>query len=142
MFAVEVLRRYLVQEYARNAASPVEEVVPYYEIDEQRRLDVAGLDANGEIVVAGEAERINHDSRRAVPEDFDKMADCGVDEAIWVVPKQAAGHKVLSALNEPLEGRPRIDKTYAKTTPPQQFRIDAPGLTAMYPASLLRDQLE
>ena len=88
------------------------------------------LDETGEIVVAGEAERINHDVGRAVPEDFDKMADCDVEEAgIWVVPKQADGHRVLAALNKPLEGEPRVEKTYAKTTPPQQFRIDTPGFS-------------
>ena len=141
VFAVEVLRQYLDHEYAQHVESAVVDVVPYYEIDEQRRLDVAGLDETGEIVVAGEAERINHDVGRAVPEDFDKMADCDVEEAIWVVPKQADGHRVLAALNEPLEGEPRVEKTYAKTTPPQQFRIDTPGLTAMYPAGWLRDQL-
>jgi uncharacterized protein len=136
-----VLRQYFVSEYAQNVESTVVDVVPYYEIDEQRRLDVAGLNENGEVVVAGEAERINHDVGRAVPEDYDKMADCGVEEAIWVVPKQADGHKVLMALNEPLEGKPRVEKTYAKTTPPQQFRIETAGLTAVYPAEWLRDRL-
>ncbi|WP_458207700.1 hypothetical protein [Haladaptatus sp. NG-SE-30] len=142
VFAVEVLRQYLDHEYVQNAKSAVVDVVPYYEIDEQRRLDVAGLDADGEIVVAGEVERVNHDIRRAVPEDFDKMADSDVEEAIWVVPKQAAGHKVLAALNDPLEGTPRVEKTYAETTPPQQFRIDTPGMTAIYPVGWLRDRLD
>ncbi|MFB6272838.1 MAG: hypothetical protein ABEL51_08105, partial [Salinibacter sp.] len=31
----------------------------------------------------------------------------------------------------PPEGEARVEKTYAPTTPPQQFRIDTPGLTAM-----------
>ena len=72
---------------------------------------------------------------------FDKMAACGVEEAIWIVMTQSAGHKVLQALNDPPEGAPRVEKTYASTTPPQQFRIETQGLTAIYPAAWLRDSL-
>ncbi|WP_224448663.1 ATP-binding protein [Haloprofundus salilacus] len=138
--AIEVARQHLIEAYLENPESSVVEVVPYYDIDDRRRLDIAGLDADGTIVVAVEAERVNHDNRRAAPEDFDKIADCNVDDAIWVVMTQSAGHAVLQALNDPLEGDPRVEKTYAKTTPPQQFRIDTPGLTAMYPVEWLRDQ--
>jgi hypothetical protein len=142
VLGVEVGRRYLQAAYLENEASPVVEVIPYYDIDDQRRLDVAGLDAEGNVVVAVEVERVNHDIRRAVPDDFDKMADCGVEAAIWIVMTQADGHAVLSALNDPLEGLVRVEKTYAKTTPPQQFRIDTPGMTAVYPAEWLRDRLD
>ncbi|WP_231554228.1 ATP-binding protein [Halobellus rufus] len=142
VLAVEVGRQYLEAEYVEDPDSAVVEVVPYYELDDQHRLDIAGLDANENIVVALEAERINNDVRRAVVDDFDKMAACDVEEAIWVVMKQADGHAVLQALNDPLEGTQRVKKTYAKTTPPQQFRIDTPGLTAIYPAEWLRDQMD
>lgn len=165
VFAVEVGRRYLIQEYVEDPDSPVTEVIPYYDLDrdetlsaaafmgsdeaveeavddfEQRRLDVAALDAEGEIVVALEAERVNNDVSRAVPDDFDKIAECDVEEAIWVVMSQSAGHDVLAALNDPADGEPRVEKTYADTTPPQQFRIETPGLTAMYPVGWLRNQL-
>lgn len=142
VFAVEVARQYLERAYADDPESTVVEVIPYYDLDDQHRLDIAALDENGEIVVAVEAERVNHDIRRAAPEDFDKIAACDVDEAIWVVMTQSEGHDVLHALNNPLEGEPRVEKTYANTTPPQQFRIDTPGLTAMYPAEWLRDRDE
>ncbi|WP_256545687.1 type IV secretory system conjugative DNA transfer family protein [Halobellus inordinatus] len=141
VLAVEVARQYLEYEYVADPESAVVEVVPYYDLDDQHRLDIAALDDAGEIRVAVEAERINNDVARAVPVDFDKMAACDVDEAIWVVMKQADGHAVLQALNDPLEGEPRVTKTYAKTTPPQQFRIETPGLTAVYPAEWLRDQM-
>ena len=95
----------------------------------------------GEFVVTVEVERINHDVKRAVPEDYDKMAACDPDEAIWLVMTQSGGHDVLAALNDPPEGPPRVEKSYAVTTPPQQFRIDAPGLTAIYPIEWLRDTL-
>jgi hypothetical protein len=138
VFAVEVGRRWLEQEYVGDPDSPVVEVVPYYDLDGHHRLDIAGVDADGEIRVAVEAERVNHDLREAVPADFDKIAACDVDEAIWIVMTQSAGHDVLQALNDPPDGEPRVEKTYAETTPPQQFRIDTPGLTAMYPAEWLR----
>ncbi len=139
VFGIEVTRRYLEEAYAANPDSSVSEVIPYYELDDQHRLDLAGVSSDGEIIVTAEVERINHDTRRAVPEDFDKMAACEPEAAIWVVMKQADGHKILSALNDPLEGTPRVEKTYAETTPPQQFRIDTPGMTAVYPAEWLRD---
>ncbi|WP_458206701.1 type IV secretory system conjugative DNA transfer family protein [Haladaptatus sp. NG-SE-30] len=142
VFAVEVARQYLEAEYVDNPESSVTDVIPYYDIDDQRRLDIAGLDADENIVVAVEAERVNNDVRRAVLDDFDKIADCTVEEAIWVVMTQSDGHAVLGALNDPLEGEPRVEKTYSKTTPPQQFRIDSPGMTAMYPAEWLRDQFD
>ncbi|MFB6202660.1 MAG: hypothetical protein ABEI98_11715 [Halorhabdus sp.] len=141
VFAVEVGRRWLEQEYVADPESPVVEVVPYYDLDGNHRLDIAGIDDAGEIRVAVEAERVNHDLREAVPADYDKIAACGVDEAIWIVMTQSAGHDVLQALNDPPDGEPRVDKSYATTTPPQQFRIDTPGLTAMYPAEWLRDRV-
>jgi len=142
VFAVEVGRRWLEQEYVADPDSPVVEVVPYYDLDGHHRLDIAGVDADGAIRVAVEAERVNHDLREAVPDDFDKIAACEVDEAIWIVMTQSAGHDVLQALNDPPDGTPRVEKTYAETTPPQQFRIDTPGLTAMYPAEWLRARLQ
>lgn len=142
VFAVEVATQYLERNYVEDPDSSVTEVIPYYDLDDQHRLDIAGLDSEGEIVVAVEAERVNHDVLRAVPDDFDKIAACDVEEAIWVVMTQSEGHAVLQALNNPPEGEPRVEKTYAKTTPPQQFRIDTPGLTAMYPAEWLRDRLD
>ncbi|WP_226007463.1 ATP-binding protein [Natrinema salinisoli] len=139
VFGIEVTRQYLEEAYAANPQSDVTEVIPYYELDDQHRLDLAGVSDDGEIIVTAEVERINHDIGRAVPDDFDKMAACDPEAAIWVVMKQADGHRLLSALNDPLEGDPRVEKTYAKTTPPQQFRIDTPGMTAVYPAEWLRD---
>lgn len=93
------------------------------------------------MTVAIEAERVNHDIIRAVPDDFDKMAACDPDEAIWIVMSGPAGHTILEALNDPPEGPIRVEKTYAEATPPQQFRIDTDGLTAMYPVRYLRGKL-
>jgi hypothetical protein len=142
VLAVEVGRRYLEQAFLRNPDSSVAEVVAYHDIDEKRRLDAAALDADGEVVVALEAERINHDVNEAVPADFDKMAACNPLEAIWVVPTIADAHDVLAALNDPPDGTPRVEKSYSRTVPPQKFRIDAPGCTAIYPLERLRDRLD
>ncbi|WP_276248593.1 ATP-binding protein [Haladaptatus sp. YSMS36] len=163
VFAVDVLRRYIQKAYVEDSDSPVVEVVPYYEIREggvaaadfmgsgeeidgseefeMHRLDCVGLDADGEILIVGEAERINHDYRRAVPEDYDKMAACEPVEAIWVVMDRKGGHSVLSALNDPTDSKTRVEKTYVESTPPNQFRIDAPGLTQMYSVAWLRDNM-
>lgn len=52
---------------------------------------------------------------------------------------QSAGHDVLEAMNDLFDGPVWIDKTYSKTTPPYQFRIDSPGMTAIYPIEWLKD---
>jgi hypothetical protein len=162
---VEAARRWLQSEYVADPESAAEEVVTYYEVSEgsadaaafmggdeepesvadnfeRRRLDCVALDADGDVVVAVEAERVNHDVRRAVPDDYDKMAACEPAEAIWVVLSHSAGHEILEALNEPLEGEPRVEKTYSSTSPPQRFVIDKPGLTAVYPLTWLQRQFE
>lgn len=141
VFGVEVGRQYLEAAYVDDPDSPVVEVIPYYELDENRRLDLAGLDAKGDIVITVEVERVNNDINQAVPDDFDKMAACTPEEAIWIVMTQSAAHQVLAALRNPPDHTPRVEKTYAETTPPHQFRIDTPGLTAMYPVEYVRDTL-
>jgi len=147
VLAVEVGRRLLVQAHRDDPDSNVERVVPYYEFDDEdddRRLDVAGLNTDGEVVATVEAERINKDIHYAVPEDYDKMADCDPETAVWLVMRQADAHEVLSVLNDPPDGagEPRVEKTYAETTPPQQFTIDTPGLTDIYPVEWVRDRLD
>ncbi|QIO24237.1 ATP-binding protein [Haloarcula sp. JP-L23] len=169
VLAVEVGRRYLEAAYEHDDDSPVIDVIPYFELDERdctvvpaasamggnedeltdaaseydrHRIDAVGLDAEGRIVVTLEAERINHDLRRAVPEDFDKMAACDPDEAIWVTMSHSEAHRVLSALNDPLEGDPRIEKTYSESTPASEFRIDTPGCTGMYTVEQVRDMVD
>ncbi|MFC6723678.1 hypothetical protein ACFQE1_04615 [Halobium palmae] len=141
VLSVEVGRRFLVQEYVDDTESAVVEVIPYYDLDGHHRLDLAGVDADGTIRVALEVERINHDFRRAVPEDFDKMAECDLEAAIWIVMTRQGAHDVLHALRNPLEGEPRIEKSYSQNTAPRDFKIDTPGLTAVYTVEYVRDTL-
>ena len=137
--------RHLQRAYVEDGDSPVTEVSPYHEVTvdgTKRRLDIAGVDADGKVVVAVEVERLNHDHRRAVLEDFDKMAACDVAEAIWVVMTQADGHNLVDALYDPVEGDPRLGKTYAQTTPLPQFKFDEPGLTDIYSVEKLRESVD
>ncbi|RLM89972.1 ATP-binding protein [Haloarcula sp. Atlit-7R] len=164
---VEALARYLEHAYADDAESPVVEVSRYHEPGQsklphipaetamggadtpdtaadrtdQRRFDVVGLDADGEIVIVAEAERLNNDVAEAVVADFDKMAARDPAEAIWVVPSRSAATRVVEALNDPPEGPPRVEKTYSSGTPPKQYRIDEPGLSQILTFSTLRDRL-
>lgn len=163
VYGVELGVDLLEQQYEADPDSPVETVQPYHEVTEgelpasafmgdetetvptdagyeRHRLDVAGLDGDGNVVVAIEVERVNNDLKTAAPDDFDKIAACDPDEAIWIVMTRSAGHEVLAALNDPAEGDPRIKKTYSQNTPPQQFRIDTAGMTALYPASYLESE--
>ncbi|WP_139171219.1 type IV secretory system conjugative DNA transfer family protein [Halorientalis regularis] len=160
----EVLRRWIVQNYKQDDTSPVETVHTYYEVQEGelaaaafmddtgvpadadsitfRRLDVVGLDADGSIVVTGEAERIHGDKYEAIPDDFDTMAACEPEQAIWVVPRQSDGAEVLEGLNEPSDGRPRVETTYSTNSPPRKYQVDTAGLTDIYTVSKLLDDLE
>lgn len=133
--------RYLEQAYVEDPDSSVAEVSPYHEVTvegTQRRLDIAGVNVEGEIVVAVEVERLNHDYRRAVLEDFDKMAACDVEDAVWIVSNQSDAHELLEVLNDPVEGKPRVEKTYASTTRVTEFRVDTPGLTDIFTVERLR----
>ena len=38
-------------------------------------------------------------------------------------------------------GAPRVTDTYSENTPPQQYTIEAPGMTAIYPVRWLQDHL-
>jgi DNA-binding PadR family transcriptional regulator len=142
VLAVEVGRQLLEAEYVSSDASSAVEVRPYFEPEGMHaRLDCAALDADGEVVVAFEAERINKDVREAVPSDFDKMAACEPAEAIWIVMSRSGGHEVLQALNDPPDGEPRVEKTYSESTAPRYFKIDTPGLSAMYSLNYVLDSI-
>jgi len=142
--AVEAGRRFIRKQFVADEGSQVVEAVGYHPVgpDDDHRLDAAGLDASGDVVVALEAERTTNDLREAAPADFDTMADCDPAEAIWVVMNRADGHAVLDALVRPADHQPRVEASYSQGTPPRQFRLNAPGCTAMYTVSNLLDRLD
>lgn len=129
------------QEYSESRRSEAEEIIAYYELEDGHRLDVAGVDADGNVVVCGEVERLNHDYREAAVEDYDKMAACDPEEAIWLVMTLSDGQTLVDALREAPDGTPRVDKEYGQKTPPRQYRIDRPGFTAAYSLRYTRDTL-
>jgi len=136
---VEAMRRGFRRQFVSDPSHPGVRVEPYYGVDDGR-LDVAVLDDDSHVVVAGEAERSNNDTLRAVPDDFDKMAACDPDQAIWVVPDRSTGHEVIRALNNPAEGQPRVPKTYAESTYLPSLSIDEPGLTDIYAIGSFRSK--
>lgn len=124
--------------YVDDDASSAVAVEPYYEVPEGR-LDAAAVDESGDVVAALEAERINHDVTRAVPEDYDKLAAQEPEAAIWIVKNRAAAHEIVEALNTPPDGEPRVQKTYGEQTRPAAFTIEQPGLTDVHTFQSVRD---
>jgi hypothetical protein len=141
ILAVEVARRYLEAEYVNNDDESVVETRPYYGTGDGHRLDLVGLDADGEIAVAVEVERSNQDRKTAAPADFDKIATTGCEDAIWVVMSRSKGHEILTALNDPDDGDQRVGKTYSSGTPIKEVTIDTAGLTEIYTIGYIRDEL-
>ena len=136
---VEYGRRYIEEEFVADPASPVTEAATYVDIA-NGRLDAAGRNADGDIVVALEAERGGNDIARAAVADFDAMAACEPAAAIWVVDSRDTAHDVIGALHDPLSGPQRVTKTYSENTAPGRFTYDTDGLTDMTTlGSLYRD---
>ncbi|MBX0297201.1 hypothetical protein [Haloarcula nitratireducens] len=48
----------------------------------QRRLDLVGLDADGESHTVVEVNRVNNDVRRAVPDGYEQIAACEPVDAL------------------------------------------------------------
>jgi hypothetical protein len=128
--------QFLDQQLVEATDSPATDVVAYYPVD-GKRLDAAAITDNGTIVAAVEAETSTHDHKTAVPVDYDTMAACQPEMALWVVPNRDSGHSVLNALNNPATGDTRVDKTYSASTPPRQFQINADGCTRIISISRL-----
>jgi hypothetical protein len=120
--------RYLADRFVADSDSPAVAVNAYHPVG-ANRLDAAAVAADGDIVAALEAETDTHDHRTGVPADYDTIAACQPDAAVWVVTSRSTGHSVLDALNDPAAGDARVTKTYSESTPPHQFRIDTPGCT-------------
>ncbi|WP_436932487.1 ATP-binding protein [Halosimplex halobium] len=114
-------------------------VETYYPV-EDGRLDVAVLDDAGDVLVTGEAERSNHDTLRAVPADYDKMAACDPDRAVWIVEGRSEGHEIIRALHNPGSGEPRVDRTYSESYALSRIDFDEPGFTDIYTIGSFHNQ--
>jgi len=129
-----------LQTVADSDDTPIETVVRYWDVPESdRTIDVAGLDASGDVVVAIEAERATGDRATAAPADYDTMAGVDPAAALWVVPNRATGHTILRALVNPAEGAPRVQRSEsdlpARTTPLHRLTLTATGCTDLSPLS-------
>lgn len=111
---------------------PIEQVERYWvPPDSEARIDVVGLDADGQPRVCVEVERSTHDLSTGVLEDADAMAACDPDASIWVVTKRPLGHTIVDHLANPASGRPRValDPTdlLSPTTALAKYDLTAPG---------------
>jgi hypothetical protein len=136
---VETGTALLETEYVTDPDSSAVAVEQYYEVPEGR-LDAAAVDETGDVVAGLEAERMNNDLAQAVPDDYDKLAAQDPVAAIWIVKNREAAHEILTALNTPPDGEPRVEKTYGAQTAPTSFTIDRPGLTDVETFQSVRDE--
>jgi len=75
----------------------VVEVEPYYEYDEETVFDVAGFDADGELVWVGEAE-LSSNNKHAPIDDYDKQSEVDA-KAVWAFNRRETATEVLDRLS-------------------------------------------
>jgi hypothetical protein len=136
---VEAMRRGFDARFVEDPDHPAASVETYYPVADGR-LDIAVLDADGDVVITGEAERSNHDTRQAVPADYDKMATCDPDRAYWVVEGRSEGHEVIRALHSPGDGQPRVERTYSESYALTRVAFDEPGFSNILTIGSFRNQ--
>ncbi|WP_425499084.1 ATP-binding protein [Natronosalvus amylolyticus] len=81
-----------------EARDDVEKVEPYYEYDEETVFDVAGLDADGELVWVGEAELASN-NKHAPVNDYDKQSRVDAN-VVWAFNRRETAVEVLDHLAE------------------------------------------
>jgi DNA helicase HerA-like ATPase len=107
-------------------------VEPYYEIDDGTVLDVAGFNADGNLIWAGEAELASN-NRQAPVDDYDKLSAVDAD-AIWAFNSRETALDILDILadadriDESVSGR--AARSYV-TIRDAVDELDASGLTTV-----------
>ena len=81
-----------------DSRDDVAQVEPYYEYDEETVFDVAGLDADGELVWVGEAELASN-NKHAPVDDYDKQSAVDAN-AVWAFNRRETAVEVLDYLSE------------------------------------------
>ncbi|NHX37370.1 MULTISPECIES: ATP-binding protein [Halolamina] len=107
-------------------------VEPYYETDDGTVLDVAGFDADGDLVWAGEAELASN-NRHAPVEDYDKLSAVDAD-AIWAFNNRETALDVLDSLADADRIGERVSGRAARsfaTIRDAVDEFDAAGLTTV-----------
>jgi DNA helicase HerA-like ATPase len=107
-------------------------VEPYYETDDGTVLDVAGFDADSDLVWAGEAELASN-NRHAPVEDYDKLSAVDAD-AIWAFNNRETALDVLDSLADADRIDERVSGRAARsfaTIRDAVDEFDAAGLTTV-----------
>ncbi|MGQ4557260.1 ATP-binding protein [Halobellus sp. GM3] len=107
-------------------------VEPYYETDDGTVLDVAGFDADGDLVWAGEAELASN-NRHAPVEDYDKLRAVDAD-AIWAFNNRETALDVLDSLADADRIDERVSGRAARSFATIRDAVDdfdAAGLTTV-----------
>ncbi|MFD1600579.1 ATP-binding protein [Halobellus rarus] len=107
-------------------------VEPYYETDDGTVLDVAGFDADGDLVWAGEAELASN-NRHAPVEDYDKLRAVNAD-AIWAFNNRETALDVLDSLADAERIDERVSGRAARSFATIRDAVDdfdAAGLTTV-----------
>ncbi|WP_435185701.1 ATP-binding protein [Halobellus sp. EA9] len=107
-------------------------VEPYYETDDGTVLDVAGFDADGDVVWAGEAELASN-NRHAPVEDYDKLSAVDAD-AIWAFDNRETTLDVLESLADADRIDERVSGRAARSFATIRDAVDdfdAAGLTTV-----------
>lgn len=117
-------------------ASPIEQVERYWVPPEsEARIDVVGLDGDGQPHICVEVERETHDLSTGVLTDADAMAACDPAVSLWVVTNRRLGHTVVDHLAHPATGEPRVELdahgVRSDTTALTTYDLDAPGCSTL-----------
>ena len=107
-------------------------VEPYYETDDGTVLDAAGIDEDGNLVWAGEAELASN-NRHAPVEDYDKLSAVDAD-AIWAFNNRETALDVLESLDDADRIDERVSGRAARsfaTIRDAVDEFDAAGLTTV-----------
>ncbi|MDB2239175.1 ATP-binding protein [Halorubrum ezzemoulense] len=107
-------------------------VEPYYETDDGTVLDVAGIDEDGDLVWAGEAELASN-NRHAPVEDYDKLSAVDAD-AIWAFNNRETALDVLDSLADADRIGERVSGRAARSFATIRDAVDdfdAAGLTTV-----------
>ncbi|MCU4719585.1 ATP-binding protein [Halapricum hydrolyticum] len=81
-----------------DSRDDVAQVESYYEYDEETVFDVAGFDADGELVWVGEAELASN-NKHAPVDDYDKQSAVDAN-AVWAFNRRETAVEVLDCLSE------------------------------------------
>ncbi|TKX84028.1 ATP-binding protein, partial [Halorubrum sp. SS5] len=107
-------------------------VEPYYETDDGTVLDVAGIDEDGDLVWAGEAELASN-NRHAPVQDYDKLSAVDAD-AIWAFNNRETALDVLESLADADRIDERVSGRAARSFATIRDAVDdfdAAGLTTV-----------